>query len=332
MNITYIIGNGFDINLGLRTGYKDFYEWYVDQPSENDPDVVKNFKNEINSCLNNTTERNWSDLELALGKYSAQVSSDQFPILYMNIASGLKDYLNREYRRFDKSLYDDKKLRACLEDPVSDYFGDARKYILNAFAFSQAADTEINILSFNYTSSLEDLLGKTDGWRKQDGTFVKLKPIAHIHHSLSEGNIVFGVNDEQQIVNTEYAKRPGIYDLFIKPQANNVLGGYTHYAAEYIIRDTNLFVLYGVSLGDTDRKWWNLIGKRLASSEDVRMIWFVHDKPENQEFASFLYKQEECKKIKEFKAKTLLPQESLNNVDKKIYVTLTNKMFNIRRS
>ena len=92
MNITYIIGNGFDINLGLRTGYKDFYEWYVDQPSENDPDVVKNFKNEINSCLNNTTERNWSDLELALGKYSAQVSSDQFPILYMNIASGLKDF------------------------------------------------------------------------------------------------------------------------------------------------------------------------------------------------------------------------------------------------
>ena len=27
MNITFFIGNGFDLNLGLKTGYIDFYEW-----------------------------------------------------------------------------------------------------------------------------------------------------------------------------------------------------------------------------------------------------------------------------------------------------------------
>lgn len=25
MNVLWIIGNGFDLNLGLKTGYKDFY-------------------------------------------------------------------------------------------------------------------------------------------------------------------------------------------------------------------------------------------------------------------------------------------------------------------
>lgn len=29
MNVTFLIGNGFDINLGLKTSYKDFYEQYI---------------------------------------------------------------------------------------------------------------------------------------------------------------------------------------------------------------------------------------------------------------------------------------------------------------
>jgi len=40
MNIIYIIGNGFDINLGLKTRYVDFYKWYVDRNLENTLDVV----------------------------------------------------------------------------------------------------------------------------------------------------------------------------------------------------------------------------------------------------------------------------------------------------
>ncbi len=29
MNILYILGNGFDINLGLKTRYSDFYKYYI---------------------------------------------------------------------------------------------------------------------------------------------------------------------------------------------------------------------------------------------------------------------------------------------------------------
>ncbi|QZT37063.1 bacteriophage abortive infection AbiH family protein [Halosquirtibacter xylanolyticus] len=37
MNILYILGNGFDLQLGLKTSYNDFYNYYTklkDNPSE----------------------------------------------------------------------------------------------------------------------------------------------------------------------------------------------------------------------------------------------------------------------------------------------------------
>jgi len=40
MNITYILGNGFDLNIGLNTHYKDFYDYYI-EVSSNNKDINK---------------------------------------------------------------------------------------------------------------------------------------------------------------------------------------------------------------------------------------------------------------------------------------------------
>ena len=332
MKITYIVGNGFDINLGLNTRYTDFYKWYTSQPSmDKDPDVVRQFKNEINIYLaKKNKEINWSDLELALGQYSKEVPSELFRTLYMDVAAKLKEFLTEEYACFDKTLYDSNKFIFYLENPISGHFNEARTRKLQSFASSHNFENEINIINFNYTNTIEDLLGgyqNAGGWRGLDGNYVTLKPIAHVHHSLIEGNIVFGVNDVSQIANPNYKENPGIQDLFIKPTANNILGGYSHYAAESIIQETNLFVLFGVSVGATDRKWWNLIGKRLSSSLDARMIWFIHDNTINEAFSDFLYKDVERKVVPRFKSMTGLPTIESGNMDNRIFVTLSNKMF-----
>ncbi|MBQ6877201.1 MAG: hypothetical protein IJO22_02225, partial [Oscillospiraceae bacterium] len=34
MQLTYILGNGFDLAIKLKTGYKHFYEWYEEKPDE----------------------------------------------------------------------------------------------------------------------------------------------------------------------------------------------------------------------------------------------------------------------------------------------------------
>ena len=44
--ITWIIGNGFDINIGLKTRYTDFYKVYtIVRPGDNA--VIQRFKKEI---------------------------------------------------------------------------------------------------------------------------------------------------------------------------------------------------------------------------------------------------------------------------------------------
>ena len=53
MNITFMIGNGFDLNLNLKTGYKDFYKYYIENTKE---DI-------ISKSIKNNYEL-WADLEL----------------------------------------------------------------------------------------------------------------------------------------------------------------------------------------------------------------------------------------------------------------------------
>ncbi len=44
MNITFMIGNGFDVNLGLRSKFTQFYDTYFKSELDRDvPDSVKNF-------------------------------------------------------------------------------------------------------------------------------------------------------------------------------------------------------------------------------------------------------------------------------------------------
>ena len=45
MEIAYLIGNGFDLNLGLKTRYDDFYDYYIDNHTTSIKSVLK-FKGE----------------------------------------------------------------------------------------------------------------------------------------------------------------------------------------------------------------------------------------------------------------------------------------------
>ena len=64
MNVTFLIGNGFDLGIGLKTAYSDFYNVYCKSDS-NDSLAVKKFKSEIQGNY-----ENWSDFEAAFGEYA----------------------------------------------------------------------------------------------------------------------------------------------------------------------------------------------------------------------------------------------------------------------
>ena len=47
MNVTFMIGNGFDLRLGMKTRYTDMYDGYISTPSDNE--IIEIFKATLKS-------------------------------------------------------------------------------------------------------------------------------------------------------------------------------------------------------------------------------------------------------------------------------------------
>ena len=73
MQITFLVGNGFDIAAGLNSSYGAFYAWYCTQPSGKKH--IERFKREIADDVR-SGGKNWSDFEVGLGKYTARFTPE----------------------------------------------------------------------------------------------------------------------------------------------------------------------------------------------------------------------------------------------------------------
>ena len=71
MNITYLIGNGFDLNLGLHTKYSDFIEWLNNEESSDKASIQELQKSIDEYCKGKKDAPiNWSDTEEAFGLFT----------------------------------------------------------------------------------------------------------------------------------------------------------------------------------------------------------------------------------------------------------------------
>ena len=80
MIIVYLIGNGFDVNLGMKTSYADFYDWYVEESVSNS-DNIERLKKNIDAYKESNL---WADLEEGIGKYVANVETIEEFIDFIN--------------------------------------------------------------------------------------------------------------------------------------------------------------------------------------------------------------------------------------------------------
>lgn len=108
-NLLFIIGNGFDIRLGLPTRYSQFIDWYKEQdaPSEFIKEKKENFFSELKKHGDD-----WKDLEIALGEFTINFqTAEEFRNFYTDINESLYNYL--------KSI--DGKIKVSLDDVVLFY-------------------------------------------------------------------------------------------------------------------------------------------------------------------------------------------------------------------
>ncbi len=282
MNITFIIGNGFDLNLDLKTKYIDFYNYYFKIESDKKP--IQNFKAYLKEKLNE--EAKWKDLEVALGEYTENIGTeDDFVSIYDDVIFYLKEYLQKQNVSFNAQGQNE-----FINDLIhfEDYLSDVEKHMILNFRklYAQESHWFINIVSFNYTSMIEKILGYDNkSIQIGDNEYKKkvmLDNIYHIHGTL-DSYMVLGVNDSTQIKNKAFKKNNDIKDKLVKPETNKQARNGIDEKCKDIIKDSQIICLYGTSVGDTDKMWWNLIGSQLRDRENLKVIYFEYgDEPEVQ--------------------------------------------------
>jgi len=271
MNILYIIGNGLDIAHHMKTSYQDFFSYYLIQPTF-DENILA-MKKDIDSHRYET----WADLEMGMGVFSSQCANKNMFLKCLNdIKSTLKIYLQKESEKIKlyklNSYSDFLNIGAFLEpEPRSRY---------NFYRNSVASGTLINIVTFNYTSTLEWLFDFKNSIKILSDT-AKLETIEHVHGIL-DNMMVMGVNDSSQISNSGLSDDIDIVEEFIKPEYNDACMNNKNTICESLINRADVIVLYGTSLGQSDVKWWKLIGQRMSQDNYPLLVYLPYDENKDQ--------------------------------------------------
>lgn len=276
MNVLYILGNGFDKAQGMATSYPEFYQYLEKQKGSA---LLELLKVEIKS-----DKKLWSDMEEALGIFTVRIkSSDEVENLYFELSDYLQDYLKSEENKFTPSNELKTKFLSDFVSPGK-YLGESDILRYNAFANSLAGGKDISVISFNYTNSFEKLVSidqdnKGKKLEKNFGNNRVLRNLIHVHGILGD-SIILGVDNEEQIANKQFRTNDDVKDFLVKTQSNKAIKTIRHLDCEKFIRNANLIILFGVSLGKTDLRWWNLIGKEFKRRKNLAIIQHVYRETE----------------------------------------------------
>lgn len=271
MKLLYIIGNGLDIAHHMKTSYQDFFKYYLGLPSvDNDIQAMK-------KDIHNHRYETWADLEIGMGTYSSKCSNkDVFLKCLIDIKSNLKTYLQKE----------SEKIILYTLESNSDFINPG--YLLDPeprtrfdlFRGSKSSGTYINVMTFNYTSTLEWLFGFKDSEKILSPTS-RLISIQHVHGIL-DNMMVMGVNDSSQISNANFSSDLDVVEEFVKPEYNDACMNNKNNICERLVLNADIIVLYGTSLGLSDIKWWRLIGQRMSRDDYPLLVYLPYDEKKDQ--------------------------------------------------
>lgn len=286
IRILYLIGNGFDKNLGLATSYPEFYKYYLKEPSK-DENVVK-FKNILADKERYGDVKLWADLELLLGKCTEEFDSvEAFSAALLDVNESLRQYIDNEGSRVipDSNAHD--KFIGYLLNPQSKLSRYCRRDF-DGFVNSYGNDWKIDFMSFNYTYSLERLLEESESELGKNfyGGKTSWGTIRHIH-GVHDGTILLGVNDESQIANKTFRGNRLLLRKFVKPIMNNVIEELVDDDCVTLITKANLIICFGLSFGATDGIWWKAISQVIPSN-NKRLFLYDYNPNANIEHQKFL--------------------------------------------
>lgn len=332
MNITFLIGNGFDINLGLKTRYTDFYPYYLKKHPE---EMIAKFISQDNNY------ENWADLELGLGnmlKLVPKDKSEEFLDSKGILEECLTKYLKQQNKLF--SIKDSEKAFDYFKNSLIGFyneFNDEENVKYNKMIRTYREDVNFSFITFNYTDTLDRIIKKNQDKNRNIGTYrndfseilsMRVTVPLHIHGTL-ENSMVLGVNDESQIANESLKKDREFQNYFIKSKVLTELGERKLTKAKDIINNSNYVCLFGLSIGDTDSYWWAYLIEWLNRDKNNRLVIYTIGKNDTSFSAQQRLRNRDSKRQHMLKQAKCKKDEIIETIFGRIIVINNSKIFNI---
>lgn len=294
MNITYLIGNGFDIALGLNTRYSDFIDYYCKLNKAGRPHLEKLQK--MMGKQDPETKKFWSNAERAFGEldWTAFAAPDDpvevFRECLKDVQIELENYLKSEERRVrvpeEKAGVLAQHLfsrMVCLDRYMSPVHGsNYREYVKQ-----HNNHITLNFIVFNYTDTIERLwMGlQTDGnsgartCSADLGGRVTLS-VTHpcfVHGVFSRQWFMFGVDNPAQIRDQKIRAECEASGRLIKPYMDEDSGFGYMARAKKLLSSSETIVTYGLSLGSSDQMWSDMLYQQLFNNHRLLVICPYYD-------------------------------------------------------
>lgn len=320
MIITLIVGNGFDIGLGMKTKFTDFIDLHYLKQHKEPGSVLERFQEELkkdkSSAGSKWKSRSWADAEKEFGLLDSDVLSKDRPV--EDFEACLTDFKD-ELRLFLKQQNDAIKIQDDKLDLLYQEFGKCvvgvgeklsskyKKAFYNHLQTHQLVD--VNIITYNYTDVIDRMLQKRRQFPKGNGLVAKfpsgrevpfrIKTIHHVHGDLDTG-IVFGVDDEMQIKNKDVREAFVRKGYLVKNTVDNLIGNENESRAKELIDEASCVVTLGLSFGETDKSWWNVLYEA-ASKRGKFLVGCVYKEAQDRQAvpeATKIYRDEFLKMFK----------------------------------
>ncbi|HEL2071120.1 TPA: hypothetical protein TY888_000424 [Streptococcus suis] len=313
--VVFLIGNGFDINVlnslnqPKTTSYRQFYEFIKDTHPECDNILLR----EMDRKKNN--EENWADFEALIDELPNKSGVDESLNEFQDYFSEfLNDIVTPSFLRYlDTYAKEHNFFKNSIQRFLVDIKEDIKKCSL-AKQFDHGQVLDIKFLNFNYTSLLDNLV------------YIEKKAI-RIIDTKSGNNFKFNVNpnlyhgvhwnstEKWCKLQTGVIHPHGVQQI---PRSILFGGGkisgeayaslskplVARYEENFksVIEDAKLYVIYGMSISETDLWWWQQIARNISDKASQLVIYnFLGKKSEyEKQYGKFDPVREQNRVIEKF--------------------------------
>lgn len=263
MNISFLIGNGFDLNCGLRTSYRDIYEQYIKKSSGNSQ-VLSKFKKDLWNDI-----ENWGDFEVAMANHMKEYYSEEdFLECLRDFVDFTVEYLLKEQNALIN--ISDPKICSVISKEMVKSFTEFYTGVTHTLDGLNADHEAFNAIVFNYTSVFDRM------YELCYERYPYLDKLIHIHGRLEDDDVVMGMDNIDQINTIWYSLSRKGKRAFIKSEFNKQYDIKRLTDAENIISDSNIICVYGMTLGESDLRWRNQILEWLQADPNAHLFFYRH--------------------------------------------------------